>query len=91
MFLRFKILESNFPDFEVAYMVVPVRQPEVDVQAVALLLPDVAFELLVLIRRQETQVLFAQQLDAFGVRLLEEEAAREICSNAKWDLTYILG
>ena len=72
-------------------MVVPVRQAEVNVQAVALLLPDVALELLVLVRRQETQVLFAQQLDAFGVRLLEEEAAREICSNAKWDLTYILG
>ena len=91
MFLRFQILKSNLPDLEVAYMVVPVRQTEVDVQAVALLLPDVALELLVLVRRQETQVLFAQQLDTFGVRLLEEEAAREVCSNRKWHLTDVLG
>ena len=76
MFLRFKILESNFPDFEVRDSVIPVRQPEVDVQTVALFLPDVVLELLVLVRRQETQVFFAQQLNAFGVRLLKEESAR---------------
>ena len=91
MFLRFQILESNLPDLEVAYVVVPVRQTEVDVQAVALLLPDIALELLVLVRRQETQVLFAQQLDAFGVRLLEEEAAREVGSNAERNLADVLG
>ena len=70
---------------------VSVGESEVDVQAIALLLPDVALELLVLVRRQETQVLFAQQLDAFGVRLLEEEAARKVGPDAERYLTDVLG
>ena len=69
---------------------VPVREAEVNVQAVALLLPDVALELLVFLGTEERQILLSQELDPLVVGLLEEEPTCKVGSNAQRYLHHVL-
>ena len=88
--LGIEIFKGDFPYFEVSYSVVSVRESEVYVQAVPLLLPDVALELLVFLGTEERQILLSQELDSLVVGLLEEESTCKVGSNAQRHLHHVL-